>query len=292
MLILRVVFPVARSPKLAFPGESICNIFVDQNKPGDARQQRWSDFDPEASGTTACVLWRNYCDRLHSDLIAEWCGGKGFHRALKTDVFDEAVGRGCFDALTAVAAEVHGIDVSAPLVDKVSSTRNGFVIDVGDVRKLRYPDASFDFVFSNSTLDHFETEAEIVAAVSEFARILTPGGCLLITLDNPANPVVSLRNFLPQHATGALGLVPYFMGRTLPMPVLVEVLKRAGFRVARRRHTMHAPRFVALNVCRLLENSQALGHLVLRALLAMEGLGQLPTAPLTGYYSAVLAIRL
>jgi hypothetical protein len=100
-----------------------------------------------------------------------------------------------------------------------------------------------------------------------------------------------VRNFLPQRATGAIGLVPYFMGRTLSMRGLSEVLKRSGFRVLHRRHTMHAPRVVALHLCRLLEKSSAAGGITLRAMLAMEVLGKLPTAPLTGHYSAVLAVK-
>lgn len=259
--------------------------------PGGKSQLDWSMFLPPRSDATTGGLWRSYCDRLHSDLIAEWCGGRRFRRALKTDVFDEAVGGGCYGALAAVAAEVHGIDVSGPLVEKVSSAGTGFHVRVGDVRRLEYPDASFDLVFSNSTLDHFETEAEIEAAVSEFARILEVGGFLLITLDNPVNPVVGVRNRLPQRMTGALGLVPYFMGRTLSMRGLAEVLEQAGFRVAHRRHTMHAPRLAALHLCRLLENTPAAGSVALRAMLAMEALGKLPTASLTGYYSAVLAVR-
>ena len=250
----------------------------------------WCDFSPEVSGATACALWRKYCDRLHRDLIAEWCGGRKFRRALKTDLFDEAVGEGCCGALAALAAEVHGIDVSGPLVEKVSSGRKGFQVRVGDVRKLEFPDDSFDLVFSNSTLDHFETEAEIEESVSEFARILEVGGCLLITMDNPINPVVRLRNFLPQQATGAIGLVPYFMGRTLSMRRLAELLERSGFRVLHRRHTAHAPRVAALHLCRLLEKSKAAG-MMLSAMLAMEALAKLPTAPLTGYYSAVLAVK-
>jgi ubiquinone/menaquinone biosynthesis C-methylase UbiE len=177
------------------------------------------------------------------------------------------------------------------LVEKVSRARKGFQVRLGDARKLDFPDASFDLVFSNSTLDHFETEKEIEESVAGFARVLERGGQLLITLDNPVNPVVRVRNFLPQRATGAIGLVPYFMGRTLSMPGLVEVLDHAGFRVVQRRHTMHAPRVVALHLCRLLEESSAAGRAALRVMLAMEALGKLPTAPLTGYYSAVLAVR-
>jgi hypothetical protein len=80
------------------------------------------------------------------------------------------------------------------------------------------------------------------------------------------------------------------MGRTLSIRRLVELLERSGFRVLHRRHTAHTPRVAALHLCRLLEKSKAAG-MMLSSMLAMEALAKLPTAPLTGYYSAVLAVK-
>jgi hypothetical protein len=82
----------------------------------------WDAFSAKGL-TTGGSVWRGYCDRLHRDLIAEWCGGRKFRRALKTDLFDEAVGEGCWGALASVAAEVEGIDVSRPLVEKICRER-------------------------------------------------------------------------------------------------------------------------------------------------------------------------
>lgn len=260
--------------------------------PAGSRRQVWSDFSPVGSGAIACGFWRKYCDRLHSDLITEWCGGRRFRRALKTDVFDEAVGGGCFGALAAVAAEVHGIDVSRPLVEKVSSGRKGFQVEVGDVRKLEFPDDSFDLVFSNSTLDHFETEAEIERSVLEFARVLEVRGRLLITLDNPVNPFVWIRNRLPQRATGAVGLVPYFMGKTLPMKKLARLLERSGFCILEQQYTMHAPRVFFLHLLGAIRKFPALSNAVLGSMTSMEVAAGLSTASLTGHYSAVLAERI
>jgi hypothetical protein len=46
----------------------------------------------------------------------------------------------------------------------------------------------------------------------------------------------------------------------------------------------------ALHLCRLLEKSKA-AQMTLSSMLAMEALAKLPTAPLTGYYSAILAVK-
>ena len=237
----------------------------------------------------ACPAWRRYCDRLHAHLIAEWCAGSTFRRALKTDVFDEAVGDGCFGALAKVATEVQGVDCSESLVSRVSGERKGFQVSRGDVRKLEFADGWFDLIFSNSTLDHFASRAEIVESIAGFARVLAPGGYLLITLDNPQNPVVWCRNLLPQRPLEVAGLVPYFMGATLAMSDLVGVLGAAGFRVLRRRHTMHAPRIFFLHLLRAIQKSPGASGMVLQAMLAMEAAAGFPTAARTGHYSAVLA---
>jgi SAM-dependent methyltransferase len=90
-------------------------------------------------------------------------------------------------------------------VSRVAGERKGFQVSRGDVRKLEFADGWFDLIFSNSTLDHFATRAEIVESIAGFARLLAPGGYLLITLDNPQNPVVWCRNLLPQRPLEAAG---------------------------------------------------------------------------------------
>jgi ubiquinone/menaquinone biosynthesis C-methylase UbiE len=265
-------------------------INSDSKNPVGARQGRWEEFTL-AGSAAACPAWREYCDRLHRNLLAEWCGGRRFRRVLKTDVFDEAAGEGCLPALAKMAGEVHGVDVSAPLVDLVSRRREGFRVSLGDVRCLEFSDASFDLVLSNSTLDHFGSRAEIVESITGFARVLEPCGQLLITLDNPRNPMVGLRNFLPQRPLEATGLVPYFMGVTLPMRELVAVLGEAGFRVLKQKYLMHAPRVVFLHLLRALQKFPAVSGIVLQAMLAMEVTAGFPTAGITGHFSAVLAAK-
>jgi len=61
--------------------------------PGMASKGTLENFSAGKSAS-ACPAWRRYCDRLHENLIVEWCGGWAFQQVLKTDVFHDAVGEG------------------------------------------------------------------------------------------------------------------------------------------------------------------------------------------------------
>jgi len=58
-----------------------------------------------------------------------------------------------------------------------------------DAREMRYPDNFFDGVFSTSAIEHFGSDLDIQAAAAEMARVLKPGGVLVIIteykLDGP-----------------------------------------------------------------------------------------------------------
>ena len=190
---------------------------VENSPPPQAEAAYWDSVVRGASSALNCTLWRLFCDRLHERLIQKWVGRQRFGLALKTDLFDEAQGQGLVEVLGALSREVYGMDIAADIVQNAARKNPGLKASVGDVRKLDFPDDAFDFICSDSTLDHFATLGELRQSIAELVRVLQPGGRLLITLDNPVNPLVALRNRLPQGRMGALGLVPYFMGRTLSM---------------------------------------------------------------------------
>jgi len=237
------------------------------------------------------TLWRAYCDGLHADLIAEWLGDLQAHRALKTDLFDEAIGEGLVHLLAERSAEVHGVDVSPRVVAAAAGRCPDLRAGVADVRELDYPDGHFDLVLSNSTLDHFPAREDLARSLEEIHRVLAPGGRLLITLDNLANPVIALRRLLPFKMLNRLGLSPFYVGATLTQSGLREHLIRAGFEVEDEKIIMHVPRVIAIWICHALD-SRARRPLPSRfpaALTRLEGLSRWPSRSLTGYYAAALA---
>jgi SAM-dependent methyltransferase len=54
--------------------------------------------------------------------------------------------------------------------------------------KLGFADNSFDVVFSLSSIEHFGGHAAAAASMREMARVLKPGGCLVIATDLVLNP--------------------------------------------------------------------------------------------------------
>lgn len=255
----------------------------------EAHSRYWDWVGAQSAHAIDVPLWRTYCDQLHASLIRDWTWGRHFRSALKTDLFDEAMGRGLVRLLLEHADTVYGIDVAAEIVEKAFAANPGLLASVADVRQLNFADGSIELIVSNSTLDHFEHAEDIDRSLAELRRLLAPGGLLLVTLDNPRNPVVALRNRLPKSLLGRSSLAPYFVGHTYSRAQLENALGRQGLEVMRRRHIMHVPRIALLHLCRLLRPSGVVGQTVLRCMLASERLAGWPTAPLTGHFVAVLA---
>ena len=165
-------------------------------------------------------------------------------RALKTDAFDEACGRGQLSA--GLGDDVVLVDVAPKILAHATRTRADAVPCVADVRCLPFRTGAFDLILSTSTLDHFEAGAEIDAALAELRRILGERGRLLLTLDNPRNPVLRVRHLVHAVTGKVAGLIPFRMGHTLSRRALVDALERAGFAVSESGYLVHAPRLVAL----------------------------------------------
>ena len=226
--------------------------------------------------TRGSSLLRAYSDEVNRRLLRRWlpqdCG-----RVLKTDVFDEAVAEGLSPFLAGRAGAVVAIDASPAAVAAARRRHPGLDAHVADVRALPFEDGSFDVAVSTSTLDHFSSRADIDTALRELHRVLAPGGLAVVTLDNPWNPLVALRNALPvrPHA-----LVPYYVGATLGPRGLRAALARAGFAVEEVAAVLHAPRLAA----RALRPP-------LRLLLSAERLERWPTRFLTGQFVAARARR-
>ena len=241
----------------------------------------WDDVLEGWEPSRGAKCLRSYSDTVNGSLMREWLENEAGARVLKTDLFDEAVARGLYPVLRELGMSVVGVDISGAVVAAACSRYPDLDGRVDDVRRLDLPDASFDAVVSTSTLDHFDSLDEAARALVELHRVLRPGGVLVITLDNGANPLVALRNALPQKLLRRAGLVPYPIGATSGPRGFTRLLADAGFAVESRRAVMHVPRLLLRLAPRLLTPA-----------LALERLESSPTRYLTAQFVAARARRL
>jgi SAM-dependent methyltransferase len=268
-----------------------------------AGHEQWDRLARLWAGARPTPLWRRHSDAVNSALVERWLPSR-IGRVLKTDLFDEAMSPGLYAALAGRADEVVGVDVSGEIVEAAEARHRGLHARMADVRSLPFEDGSFDAVVSNSTLDHFQDEAEIVAALREIHRVLRPRGRLILTLDNPSNPLNAIAKALPRdwlnrvwlrHARVAarVGHVPYHVGETIGARRLRKILPPLGFEIQAQEAIMHAPRALAVIVAELTtrRGTARAQRRVLDALSACERMAGWPTRYVTGHFVAVSATK-
>jgi hypothetical protein len=122
---------------------------------------------------------------------------------------------------------------------------------------------------------------------------LRPGGRLLLTLNNDANPFVWVRNRLPQHLLKSAGIIPCEMKPAARISWLREVLQGPGFRIDQSCFWLHCLRFLAVRSSRLVDRFCGVdGRLrFFEILRSFEKLERAPTRTLTGSYIVVFASK-
>jgi SAM-dependent methyltransferase len=268
------------------------NLRASPDGPGFTPGRRhWeSDLEP-LIGSPAGRLWRAHSDAVNGALVERWlplCTGG---LALKTDLFDEAMGEGLRAPLEARGLEVVAVDIAPSVLRAAAARHRSLAIVAADVRRLPFADDSFDVVVSNSTLDHFATRGEILDALNGLRRVMKPGGRLLITMDNLRHPAVALRNALPHRALRRLGLVDYPAGATVGPRGLARLMREARLDVLDATAILHCPRVLAVRRARSVERqgSAPSRARLLRRLARWEALERRATRFVTGHYVAMLA---
>ncbi len=226
-------------------------------------------------------------------LLQRWWPNKPVKHVLKTDLFDEVFSDGLYPALQVRAKHIFGIDISNSIVSAATRKYPQIHALVADVRQLPFKDHCFDLIVSNSTLDHFHTVDEIDQALAELLRVLRPGGQMLVTLDNLRNPKIALRQVLPFGILKQLGVVPYFVGKTLGPRRLIRFASQAGAHVVDVETTMHCPRILAVAAANALQDRASLAtqECFSRALMVFEHFSRWPTHSFTGHFVAVRVIK-
>ena len=231
-------------------------------------------------------------------LISSWANVANSQMILKTDLFAEAFGPEQFLFYLRPANSIVGIDVSRNIVEQAKHQAQHHGIDSSkylccDIKHLPFCDNSFDLIISDSTLDHFPSEADIVIAIKELGRVLQVGGTLILTIDNKSNltypPFIFFRLWMK------LKLAPYFIGKTLSRAKLQQALDESGLDIAESTAIFHYPHPDGL--VRLLERSirnlgqGRLNNVIRKGLAFTDWLGTKKSKYLTGRYLALKAVK-
>lgn len=276
-----------------------CRVYNNSPAPGDVATQcvrdlgqlYWDQILEEVHRGPPIDIWRAYMGKVYSRLIQDWFPNISHGRSLKTDLFEESVSS--HYPLSDLEPGCLGLDYS-PAVARAAHKRlleeNGqHLFVVGDLRRVPLKSASVDRILSGSSLDHFKDKADIAKSMAELARVLVPGGIMVITLDNPHNPVVWLRNHLPFSWLNCVRLLPYYVGATYNRREIRHHLEVLGLVLTDMTAVAHVPRAPAIWLVRAAEHLDRapLKAFITRCLDALEKLGRYSTRYRTGYYLAL-----
>jgi SAM-dependent methyltransferase len=227
--------------------------------------------------------------RAYLGLIARWDGLPASGRVLKTDLFEEAVGPDAYlPELGQGGATVIGMDVSPAAAGKAHARFAACRMIAADARRMPFADGSFALILSPSTLDHFPEPGDLSVSLRELARVLAPGGRLIITLDNRQNIFDPLLRLAVR-----VGLVPYYLGRSYTVRELRHEVESAGLVVSDTTAILHNPRLTAVVAVALTRriNWPRFTRLVQRAIIRAQDLERRWCRYYTGSFVAVKAVK-
>ena len=250
----------------------------------------WEEVGQEATSTWYLdpIVAKQKGD-LNLGLIQRWSSGWKVKTFLKTDVFEEA--NGADELMTRLFPNALlgvGMDVSWSTASGAAKRNRlrGACYFATDVRQLALCSETMDAVVSTSTLDHFDSKGEISESLKELARVIRPGGYLIITLDNPQNVFYPLLRWISRRP-GA----PFPLGCTFSLEELNRELAGAGLAVEANDWLIHNPRLVStvmvMGLRRLLRGKA--DRPIEWLLRVFAQLGKLPTRRYSACFVAALA---
>jgi len=161
---------------------------------------------------------------------------------LKLDLWNEAFNTNLLPYVLNRGAVASAVDISSEVVTRAREklARAGCIVDciVGDIRDLRFPSESFDYVYTMGTIEHIP---EPSVAVAEIFRVLKPGGRAIIGVPYRFDPflraaVVFIGN--------KIGLLPFGDEKCFSWRELLSMVTDSGFVVKGRSGAYVIPWFL------------------------------------------------
>jgi S-adenosylmethionine decarboxylase len=219
-----------------------CAASIDGTMVGDQAYRRFWDQTgetfPAFTGALSTALYFENEKQLLTGALPGLVGAS----LLKTDLWDEAKNTRILQWAADQGARVHGIDLSEPIVRSARAAFGARALApaVADVRRLPFADRSFDAVYSMGTIEHF---AETEASVHELARVLKPGGRLILGVPNRYDPFLR-----PAFVSilSCVGLYAYGLEKSYSRRALRRMLEAAGLDVALETGILFIPGWIRM----------------------------------------------
>lgn len=226
-----------------------------------------------------------YKRRENLELIAAWAP-PGASSVLKTDLFEEAFGKDAvLDTLSEAHPTVVGMDVSPVVVAAAKANVPCAAYVVSDACALPFRADSLDLIVSISTLDHLPP-ALLPTALAELCRVLSPTGCLILTLDSGHNPLHVLSNRLRRRR----GMI--YAERCYTVGEVMTALDGQPVVVTAATAIYHVPFSVNFFAKKLGRHVGARADTWIRGALGVcRAVGRLPTRFFTGRYIALRIVK-
>ncbi len=207
-------------------GRPGCNLETPKTRKGDGMSQGGSPPHPPT-----VKYFDSVADEYFSRYWSNTPGGVAFqlrHRAVLA-LFDKPSGKvldiGCGPGvivadLLARGCTVYGVDPSTSMVRRCQErfgSRPDAHFSVGAVEQLGFPDRTFDAVVCIGVI---ERASDNQTALREMARVLKPGGSLLVSVPNRYSPYLMWRNWVFYPVVSLLRPLYYRLSRRQNTPVI------------------------------------------------------------------------
>jgi SAM-dependent methyltransferase len=221
----------------------------------------------------------------HLKLLSSWAPAR-VARLFKTDLFEEAQGEDLLlDSLVPMSGAAIGMDISLVTTSAARKRVPTASYFVGDASALPLRAGCLDLIVSISTLDHLPP-ALFPHAIDEFARVLRPGGCLILTLDSAHNPLHVLSNVIRRRLRMIYAEHCYRIGE------VAALLAHRPLKITDATATYHIPFPLNFLAKRLQKVLGARSHGLIRWMIAVfKRLDAFPTRIFTGRYIALRIVR-
>ena len=165
-----------------------------------------------------------------------------FLKGVSGVVLDAGCGPAVYtDGLVRAGCTIHGVDISPEMIALAKQRQFPKAsFSIGSVESLPFPSEMFDGILCVGVLEYLE---QLEAAVGEMARVIKPGGRVVVTLPNGDSGLNRLDSVLRRFFRSAVSRE--YVPKYLSPRSLEDVLARHGLQVEQRR--FHIFRLTFLN---------------------------------------------